>query len=104
MVRTHIIHKVRLTQHIRYPRSQGIGGCALHNAMINVLAGLRPNFDFLESTFNDPTWSFDNMWEYFIRIERNLYLSQPNPDHGFDGWLGTVGSPIVISNTSSKDL
>ena len=86
----------------RYPRAQGLGGCALHNAMINVVAGLKPNFNSLQTTFNDPSWSFDNMWNYWIGIERNLYLSQPNPNHGFDGWLSTIGSPIRPLNSSSK--
>lgn len=86
--------------HIRYPRAQGLGGCALHNAEINVVAGLKPNFDSLQTTFNDASWSLDNMWNYFVRIERNLYLPQPNPDHGFDGWLSTIGGPIVVSNGS----
>ncbi|KAJ6495081.1 hypothetical protein C8R45DRAFT_986063 [Mycena sanguinolenta] len=87
-----------------YPRAQGIGGCALHNALVNCMAGLKPNFDGLETTFNDPSWSLDSVWDYFVRIERNLYLPQPNPDHGFHGWLGTIGGPVAPSNSSDPQL
>ncbi|KAJ6534864.1 hypothetical protein B0H19DRAFT_1080283 [Mycena capillaripes] len=44
------------------------------------------------------------MWDYFVRIERNLYLSQPNPEHGFHGWLGTIGGPVTPSNDSDSQL
>ncbi|KAF7378457.1 Choline dehydrogenase [Mycena sanguinolenta] len=91
------------TWHV-YPRAQGVGGCALHNALVNCMAGLKPNFDALETTFNDPSWSLDTVWDYFVRIERNLYLPQPNPDHGFHGWLGTIGGPVTPSNGSDPQL
>ncbi|KAJ6534881.1 hypothetical protein B0H19DRAFT_864574, partial [Mycena capillaripes] len=55
-----------------YPRAQAVGGCAIHNALQDCVAGLKPNFDFLETTFKDPSWELDNMWDYFVRIERNL--------------------------------
>jgi hypothetical protein len=42
------------------------------------------------------------MWDYFVRIERSLYLPEPNPDHGFHGWLGTIGGPVIPSNGSGK--
>ncbi|KAJ7832964.1 hypothetical protein B0H13DRAFT_1653996 [Mycena leptocephala] len=87
-----------------YPRAQAVGGCAIHNALTNCVAGLKPNFDFLESTFNDSSWKLDNMWDYFVRIERNLYLSEPNPNHGFHGWLGTIGGPVTPANGSGKHL
>ncbi|KAJ7901015.1 hypothetical protein B0H14DRAFT_1362814 [Mycena olivaceomarginata] len=87
-----------------YPRAQAVGGCAIHNALQNSVASLKPNFDFLEATFNDPSWKLDNMWDYFVRIERNLYLPQPNPDHGFHGWLGTIGGPVTPSNGSDSQL
>ncbi|KAJ7453413.1 hypothetical protein FB451DRAFT_1281210 [Mycena latifolia] len=87
-----------------YPRAQAVGGCAIHNALQNCVAGLKPIFDFLETTFNDPSWKLENMWDYFVRIERNLYLRQPNPDHGFTGWLGTIGGPVTPSNGSDSQL
>ncbi|KAJ7637785.1 hypothetical protein B0H17DRAFT_1106607 [Mycena rosella] len=87
-----------------YPRAQAVGGCAIHNALTNCVAGLKPNFDLLETTFDDPSWKLDNMWDYFVRIERNSYLPEPNPDHGFHGWLGTIGGPVTPSNGSDSQL
>ncbi|KAK7020051.1 hypothetical protein R3P38DRAFT_3198621 [Favolaschia claudopus] len=44
-----------------YPRSAGIGGCTIHNAGENSIAGMRQQFDAISLTFNDPTWSRDNI-------------------------------------------
>jgi hypothetical protein len=30
------------------------------------------------------------MQSFFKLLERNLYLTPPNHDHGFDGWLSTT--------------
>lgn len=69
----------------------------MHNAMINIISGTKSDFDDLADTFDDPTWSRDNMQTYFRRIEKNLYLSpQTSPDHGFDGWLKTSSTPLDI--------
>ncbi|THU87573.1 hypothetical protein K435DRAFT_624300, partial [Dendrothele bispora CBS 962.96] len=54
-----------------YPRSRGVGGSAIHNAMINVIAETRSDFDGLAEMFNDPTWTRDNMQAYYKKIERN---------------------------------
>ncbi|KAG6885744.1 hypothetical protein C0993_010571, partial [Termitomyces sp. T159_Od127] len=71
----------------------------IHNAMINIISGTRQDFDGLATTFNDPTWSRNDMqMTYFRRIENNLYL-QPQtlfPDHGFDGWLKTSLLPLDV--------
>uniref|UniRef100_A0A0W0FI94 Glucose-methanol-choline oxidoreductase N-terminal domain-containing protein n=1 Tax=Moniliophthora roreri TaxID=221103 RepID=A0A0W0FI94_MONRR len=79
-----------------YPRARGIGGSTLHNALINIIAATRPDFDGLASMFNDPTWSRDNMQEIFKRIEHNTNLGLPLPlEHGFGGWLKTSLNPIL---------
>ncbi|KAG6834002.1 hypothetical protein H0H93_012655, partial [Arthromyces matolae] len=73
-----------------YPRARALGGSTIHNAMINIIAGTRQDFDGLADTFNDKTWSRNNMQNYFKRLEDNLYLTPLlAPDHGFNGWLKT---------------
>ncbi|KAK7020059.1 choline dehydrogenase [Favolaschia claudopus] len=86
-----------------YPRSAGIGGCTIHNAGENSIAGMRQQFDAISRTFNDPSWSRDNMQQYWALLERNLYLDPavPNPDHGFSGWLNTSRDGAI--NFTSTD-
>ncbi|KAJ6607868.1 hypothetical protein B0H10DRAFT_1817041 [Mycena sp. CBHHK59/15] len=67
-----------------YPRARGLGGSTVHNAMLNAIGDTRKDFDNLAAMFNDSTWSFNNMRNYFKRIEHNLYLNSSDPDHGFD--------------------
>jgi choline dehydrogenase len=62
----------------------------IHNAMLNNIGGLRQTFDNLARMFDDRTWTRDNMQSFYGLLERNLYLTPPNPDHGFDGWLSTI--------------
>ncbi|KAG6915226.1 hypothetical protein DXG01_012645 [Tephrocybe rancida] len=65
--------------------------------MINIIAGTRQDFDGLAATFNDQTWSRNNMQDYFRRIEHNLYLLPLlAPDHGFNGWLKTSLLPLDV--------
>ncbi|KAG6897419.1 hypothetical protein C0992_001733 [Termitomyces sp. T32_za158] len=75
--------------------------------MINIISGTRQDFDGLATTFNDPTWSRNNMQlTYFRRIEDNLYL-QPQilfPDHGFDGWLKTSLLPLDVFTANPSFL
>jgi hypothetical protein len=72
-------------------------GCAIHNVLTNCVAGLKPNFDLLESTFNDSSWNLNNMWDYFVRIERNLILTTAF----MVGWvLSAVLSPLQTVQVS----
>ncbi|RDB28025.1 Oxygen-dependent choline dehydrogenase [Hypsizygus marmoreus] len=90
-----------------YPRARALGGSTIHNAMINIIAGTRKDFNDLAGIFNDPTWSRDNMQNYFRRIEHNLYLLPLlAPDHGFDGWLKTSVLPldVFLNNPGFLDL
>ncbi|KAK7002429.1 choline dehydrogenase [Favolaschia claudopus] len=87
---------------IWYPRSAGIGGCTLHNALSHSTENLHETFDNLARTFNDSSWSRENMQKYLVSIERNLFLTPPNPDHGFDGWLTTVRGPVNFSSTDPQ--
>ncbi|KAJ7472714.1 hypothetical protein FB451DRAFT_1250474 [Mycena latifolia] len=79
-----------------YPRARGVGGSTVHNVMINNIANMENDFNNLASMFNDSTWSYDNMRNYFKLTEHNLYLNESNPDHGFNGWLPTNINPTSI--------
>ncbi|KAF8069142.1 hypothetical protein FPV67DRAFT_1415345, partial [Lyophyllum atratum] len=69
----------------------------VHNAMVNIIAGTRQDFDGLADTFSDPSWSRNEMQSYFRRIEKNLYLVPLlSPDHGFNGWLKTTTLPLDV--------
>ncbi|KAG6854497.1 hypothetical protein C0991_006099 [Blastosporella zonata] len=69
----------------------------IHNAMINIIASTRQDFDGLATTFNDRSWSRNNMQAYFRLIEHNLYLVPLlAPDHGFNGWLKTSTLPLDV--------
>ncbi|KAF7560563.1 hypothetical protein G7046_g3583 [Stylonectria norvegica] len=73
---------------ILYPRTGTLGGCANHNAMINVLPPDNTWNDIANLT-GDDSWSAQNMRKYFEQLERNHYLPRGTPGHGFDGWLGS---------------
>ncbi|KAJ6507693.1 alcohol oxidase [Mycena vitilis] len=79
-----------------YPRARGVGGSTIHNAMINDIGVTERDFNNLATMFNDSTWSYKNMRNYFKRIEHNLYLDESNPEHGFHGWLKTSLNPYSI--------
>ncbi|KAG6861517.1 hypothetical protein C0995_015627 [Termitomyces sp. Mi166 len=89
-----------------YPRSRALGGSTISNAMVNVIAGTEQDFEALATTFNDTTWSRDNMQDYFSRIEDNLYLQPQSqcsyPDHGFNGWLKTSLLPLDIFTANPR--
>ncbi|KAJ7879652.1 hypothetical protein B0H13DRAFT_2345994 [Mycena leptocephala] len=72
---------------IWYPRASAIGGCTIHNAMDNNIGRLRQIFDKIARMFTD---------------KRNLYLTPPNPDHGFDGWLNAIRAPVNFSSTDPQ--
>ncbi|KAJ7157342.1 hypothetical protein C8R46DRAFT_1114199 [Mycena filopes] len=81
-----------------YPRARGLGGSTIHNAMINIIANTRPDFDGIADTFQDPSWSRANMQSYFKKIEKNLYILPTLLtllDHGFSGWLKTTLLPYT---------
>ncbi|KAJ6620004.1 hypothetical protein B0H10DRAFT_1114433 [Mycena sp. CBHHK59/15] len=87
-----------------YPRARALGGSTVHNAMVNDIAGTERDFDNLATMFNDSTWSYDNMRNYFKRIEHNLNFNTSNPDHGFNGWLKTSLNPVsILANPKFAD-
>ncbi|KAG9049594.1 hypothetical protein FS837_009794 [Tulasnella sp. UAMH 9824] len=81
-----------------YPRSQGLGGCTIHNALINLIPH-KWDFEQLQNMFNDETWGWQNMAKYYTRVENNLWL--PNGlglpiGHGYGGWLSTQLPPTSL--------
>ena len=106
---------------IFYPRSSGVGGCTVHNAMITI-AGPDSDWEDLADFVGDDSWRGAPMRAYFQKLERNQYLSPPkpgpigfwrnlwdslkwlfgfNPDrsrgrHGFRGWLRTSFTDLSL--------
>lgn len=77
---------------IWYPRAGTLGGCDTHNGGLTV----RPSdwdWDNLAEITGDNSWGHDKMLEYFKRLERNLYLPEDSPGHGFSGY-----QPIGVGN------
>ena len=83
---------------IFYPRAGTLGGCTAHNALIFVCPH-NQDWQDIATAMNDPSWSPDNMREYFVKlenchhrpVERFIHaLTGWNPTrHGFAGWLRT---------------
>lgn len=80
---------------ILYPRTNTLGGCTAHNALIAVYPH-QSDFDRIAALTGDDSWSHDNMRKYFARLERNHYLLPGAKGHGYDGWLDTEYAPITI--------
>ncbi|MDY3552366.1 GMC oxidoreductase [Gemmata sp. JC717] len=92
-----------------YPRAQGVGGCAIHNAMI-IVSGPAEDWDHIAEATGDPSWRGDRMRAYFERLEHCHYnrpgffgrvrrffgLSTGWEDgrHGARGWLQTTMSDL----------
>ncbi|KAJ7042065.1 GMC oxidoreductase [Mycena alexandri] len=92
-----------------YPRARALGGSTIHNAMINIIAGTRSDFDSIANIFKDSSWSRNNMQAYFKKLEQNLYLLPTLltlSDHGFSGWLKTTLLPYtnLLHNLAGADL
>jgi len=95
---------------IFYPRSQGVGGCTIHNAMITI-CGPPDDWDEIAEMTGDESWRGDRMRAYFERLEKCQYnrprtwighliaaLGLPtgweNSRHGDSGWLETSMSSL----------
>ncbi|KAH8883321.1 glucose-methanol-choline oxidoreductase [Thozetella sp. PMI_491] len=73
---------------IWYPRSGTLGGCAAHNAMVNVIPP-DEDWEHIEKITGDKSWNPTNIRHLFERLEKCRYLPEGTPDHGFHGWLET---------------
>lgn len=78
-----------------YPRTQALGGCTAHNALIAVYPH-QSDFEYIANLTGDSSWSAENMRQYFVKAEENRYLSAGIEGHGYDGWLSTETAPLSI--------
>lgn len=75
-----------------YPRAGTLGGCDTHNGGLTT----RPSnwdWDNIKDITGDESWSHENMLQYWTRLERNTYLPEGEPGHGYDGY-----QPIGVAN------
>jgi choline dehydrogenase len=86
---------------IFYPRAATLGGCTAHNAMITVYPHAS-DWDHIAQLTRDPSWSSQNMRQYFERIESCRYLPRGTPGHGFQGWLSTEVPDTSLVTGDSK--
>ncbi|KAH6638854.1 choline dehydrogenase [Boeremia exigua] len=77
-----------------YPRTGTLGGCTAHNALIAVYPH-QSDFESIAALTGDDSWAPDNMRKYFVKLEKNAYLTT-GKGHGYEGWLGTQYSPIDV--------
>lgn len=77
-----------------YPRTGTLGGCTAHNALIAVYPH-QSDFEHIADITGDASWAPDNMRKYFVKLEKNAYLTT-GKGHGYEGWLGTQYAPIDI--------
>ncbi|CAL5868977.1 uncharacterized protein PFLUO_LOCUS3205 [Penicillium psychrofluorescens] len=78
-----------------YPRTQALGGCTAHNALVAIYP-FASDFDNIVEITGDSSWAADKMREYFIKMENNNYLALDSADHGYDGWLSTEEAPATL--------
>lgn len=64
--------------------------------MLNNIADTQQDFNNLATMFNDSTWSYTSMRNYFKLIEDDLSVNSSDPDHGFKGWLKTSTTPASL--------
>ncbi|KAE8154328.1 hypothetical protein BDV25DRAFT_136022 [Aspergillus avenaceus] len=80
---------------ILYIRSGTLGGSTAHNALVAIYPH-RSDFDRIANITGDPSWSADNMRQYFVKLERNRYLVPGARGHGFSGWLSIEKPPLTL--------
>ena len=83
-----------------YPRAATLGGCTAHNALVAVYPD-RDDFDYVANLTGDVSWSADNMRNYFVKMEKNRYLTVDAVGHGYSGWLSIEEVPLTLA---IKDL
>ena len=80
---------------IMYPRSGTVGGCAQHNAQIMIYPH-PSDFQYIVDHTGDESWAPDNMRQYFERLEKVEYLPNSVVGHGYEGWLATSLTDLVL--------
>lgn len=87
---------------IFYPRGATLGGSAQVNAM-NMALPPDEEWQIIANLTGDDSWVPSNMRTYFEELERNLYMPENTPGHGFDGYI-PVRTPTYLSTAASKYL
>ncbi|PGH18351.1 hypothetical protein AJ80_04529, partial [Polytolypa hystricis UAMH7299] len=88
---------------VLYPRAGTLGGCAAHNAMVNIYPHNR-DWENLVDVTRDDSWSPKNMRKYFKRLEKCLYVPNDIIGHGFNGWLETRVTDLTLVLEDAKLL
>jgi len=88
---------------IYYPRTGTLGGCAEHNAMVNIYPH-DADWSYIAELTGDASWSPENMRRMFQRIENNQYLAPGTPGHGYDGYLDTTLPDLRLVMKDNKVL
>ncbi|TQV98078.1 hypothetical protein V2A60_006230 [Cordyceps javanica] len=79
-----------------YPRTQTLGGCTAHNALVTVYPH-RSDFDYIAQLTGDESWRPDNMRKYFVRLEDKNYGLPIDAGHGHNGWLSTEYTKLTLA-------
>lgn len=71
---------------ILYPRGSTLGGSSEVNGMNWALP---PDNDwrYIANLTDDESWRPEQMKQYFMELERNEYLPEDVPGHGYDGYV-----------------
>lgn len=88
---------------ILYPRAGTLGGCSSHNAMITIYP-FEKDWSDLQTITGDDSWAPDNMRTYFEKLERNEYTLPGTAGHGFNGWLHTSLTSLLLVVEDQKLL
>lgn len=80
---------------ILYPRAGTLGGCGSHNALITLYPH-ESDWEHIQSITQDDSWSPQNMRKYFQKLERCRYLPNGIIGHGFNGWLTTRVTDLLL--------
>jgi choline dehydrogenase len=86
---------------ILYPRSQALGGCTAHNAMVTVYPH-DADFDLIGNLTGDKTWNGPNMRRLFTKLEQLNYPAASEEGHGKEGFLSTSLTDPAVGVSDQK--
>lgn len=86
------------TRYYGYPRGCGAGGSTNHHAMIDG-RGSKLIYDNIATMLDDPEWAYDNILQYYKKMETYNIPTNDPAIHGYDGWL-----PIRNTGLIDQDL
>lgn len=56
------------------------------NAM-NFMMPPDSNWEYIAELTRDDSWAPEEMRQYFVELERAVYLEPGEPEHGYDGYI-----------------